>query len=301
MDTIDPPPPASSPARCPAPPRLRRAGLRRAAVALRPRCRAFRRAAGRARRPERQTAARHRPGRAPTRAAAAGARRLPRRRSQAAAGAQILGVRGATRLALHATGLRSLTADHADSVTLTGLTLDGGSQTLPARPRRWCISTTCEGLAHRRLRQSCGAGGNGIALAAMRRRSDAAPPSPARADNALFCNDSRGLIIAGNTIRKSGNGGIQVWQSDKRHDGSADRRQHASRTPRARAGGTGQNGNAINMFRAGNVIVRGNHIRNARVLRDPRQFDVRHPDHRQQLHRARRGGDLFRVRLRGLR
>ena len=31
----------------------------------------------------------------------------------------------------------------------------------------------------------------------------------------------------------------------------------------ARAGGSGQNGNAINVFRAGNVMVRGNQIRHA--------------------------------------
>ena len=82
------------------------------------------------------------------------------------------------------------------------------------------------------------------------------------ADNALFCNDSRGLMITANIIAKSGNGGIRVWQSDKRRDGSliADNRIEDTR---ARAGGTGQNGNAINVFRASDVIVRGNHIRNA--------------------------------------
>ena len=82
------------------------------------------------------------------------------------------------------------------------------------------------------------------------------------ADNALFCNDCRGLIIAANTIAKSGNGGIRVWQSDKRYDGSSIADNRIEDTA-ARAGGSGQNGNAINVFRAGNVIVRGNHIRNA--------------------------------------
>ena len=82
------------------------------------------------------------------------------------------------------------------------------------------------------------------------------------ADNALFCNDSRGLVIAANMIAKSGNGGIRVFQSDKRYDGAliADNRIEDTA---ARAGGSGENGNAINVFRAGDVIVRGNHIRNA--------------------------------------
>jgi uncharacterized secreted repeat protein (TIGR03808 family) len=82
------------------------------------------------------------------------------------------------------------------------------------------------------------------------------------AEGALYCNDSHGVIIAANIIRRSANNGIQVWQSDKRYDGSliADNRVEDTL---ARAGGSGQNGNAISVFRAGNVIVRGNHIRNA--------------------------------------
>jgi uncharacterized secreted repeat protein (TIGR03808 family) len=69
-------------------------------------------------------------------------------------------------------------------------------------------------------------------------------------------------MIVGNVIRGSGNGGIRVWQSDKRRDGSliADNRIEDTS---ARAGGSGQNGNAINVYRAGNVIVRNNVIRNA--------------------------------------
>ncbi|HLA21594.1 MAG TPA: TIGR03808 family TAT-translocated repetitive protein, partial [Pseudolabrys sp.] len=82
------------------------------------------------------------------------------------------------------------------------------------------------------------------------------------ADNALFCIDSRGVSITANIIRGSGNGGIRVWQSGKRRDGSliADNRIEDTA---ARAGGSGENGNAINVFRAADVIVRGNQIRTA--------------------------------------
>src|SRR5262249_40678430 len=82
------------------------------------------------------------------------------------------------------------------------------------------------------------------------------------ADNALFCTDNSGLVIASNKIRNSGNGGIRVWQSVKRHDGSlvAD---NTIEDTNARAGGTGENGNAINVFRAADVIVRNNMIRRA--------------------------------------
>jgi uncharacterized secreted repeat protein (TIGR03808 family) len=82
------------------------------------------------------------------------------------------------------------------------------------------------------------------------------------ADNALFCIDGSKLRIVGNVIAKSGNGGIRVWQSEKRHDGSLVADNRIDDTGAA-AGGTGQNGNAINVFRAAGVTVRNNIIRNA--------------------------------------
>jgi uncharacterized secreted repeat protein (TIGR03808 family) len=174
------------------------------------------------------------------------------------AGASLAGVRGATRLMLtHGPSL--LSAEHADTVSLTGLTLDGGSQSLPAG----------RALVHfddvKAVRISdcevAGAGGNGVTLESCDGEVTHNTITGA-ADNALFCNDSRSLLIAANIIAKSGNGGIRVWQSDKRRDGSliADNRIEDTG---ARAGGTGENGNAINVFRAADVIVRGNHIRNA--------------------------------------
>jgi uncharacterized secreted repeat protein (TIGR03808 family) len=174
------------------------------------------------------------------------------------AGAKLSGVRGATKLILtHGPSL--LSSEHSDTVSLTGLAFDGGGRTLPeGRALLHFDDVKSMRIADCTI---AGAGGNGIAL----ERCDGEVTHSAitgAADNALFCNDSRGLIIAANTIRRSGNGGVLVWQSDKRRDGSliADNRIEDTA---ARAGGSGQNGNAINVFRAGNVIVRGNHIRNA--------------------------------------
>ena len=174
------------------------------------------------------------------------------------AGAQLAGVRGATRL-IFTRGPSLVSAEHADTISLSGLTLDGGGQTLPKD----------RGLAHfddvKSLRvidcDITGAGGNGITLESCEGEVTHSTITDA-ADNALFCNDGRGLIIAANVITKSGNGGIRLWQSDQRYDGSliADNRIEDTA---ARAGGSGQNGNAINVYRAGDVIVRGNHIRNA--------------------------------------
>ena len=78
----------------------------------------------------------------------------------------------------------------------------------------------------------------------------------------IFSLDARGLKLAGNTIRGAGNNGILVWRSQAGDDGTlvVDNRIEDIA---ARAGGSGQNGNAINVFRAGNVIVRGNRIKGA--------------------------------------
>jgi len=174
------------------------------------------------------------------------------------AGAQLIGVRGATRL-VFTSGPSLISAEHADTVTLDGLIFDGGGRALPAG----------RALAHfddvkgARITNCtiANAGGNGVTLESCAGEVAHSAITGA-ADNALFCNNSRGLTIAGNAIANSGNGGIRVWQSEPRSDGSliADNRIEDTA---ARGGGTGENGNAINVFRAGDVIVRGNHIRNA--------------------------------------
>ena len=174
------------------------------------------------------------------------------------AGAQLAGIRGATRL-LYTQGPSLLSAGHAETISLSGLTLDGGNRMLPAG----------RALAHiddvRAIRitecEIAGAGGNGITLESCDGEVMHSTVSGA-AQGALYCNDSRGLIIAGNTVLKSGNNGIQVWQSDRRYDGTLISDNRVEDTG-ARAGGSGQYGNAISIFRAGNVIVRGNHIRHA--------------------------------------
>jgi uncharacterized secreted repeat protein (TIGR03808 family) len=80
------------------------------------------------------------------------------------------------------------------------------------------------------------------------------------ADTALFSTDGRGVIMRGNTIRGAGNGGIRVWQSTKRHDGTIVS-GNTIEDIASKAGGTGQNGNGVNVFRAAGVVVSNNVIR----------------------------------------
>ena len=171
---------------------------------------------------------------------------------------QILGVRAGTFLTFTG-GNALIAAEHSDAVTLSGLTFQGGGKTLPEGRG---LITFNDARAFRITDCAVGeAAGNGIVI----ERCDGAVTGTTitdAGDNALLANDSRGLIVSGNVIRGAGNGGIRVWQSEKRYDGSviADNRIEDTHT---RAGGSGQNGNAINVFRAGDVIVRGNVIRRA--------------------------------------
>jgi uncharacterized secreted repeat protein (TIGR03808 family) len=151
-----------------------------------------------------------------------------------------------------------LSAAAGDHLALSGLVLDGGGLPLPDR----------RGLVHlaqgRAVRVSdceiVNSGRNGITLEAI--EGEVSGNTIATADVAIFSLDARGLRIAGNTVHGAGNGGILVWRSAPGDDGTliVDNRIE---DVAAKAGGSGQYGNAINVFRAGNVIVRGNRIRNA--------------------------------------
>jgi uncharacterized secreted repeat protein (TIGR03808 family) len=75
----------------------------------------------------------------------------------------------------------------------------------------------------------------------------------------LFSEDAAGLEIAHNHVRDCGDNGILVWRSDLGEDATIVSANRIERIA-AKSGGSGQNGNAINVFRAGSVIVNGNRI-----------------------------------------
>ena len=79
------------------------------------------------------------------------------------------------------------------------------------------------------------------------------------ADAAIFSLDGEGVEIADNTISNAGNNGILVWRSKVGEDGTKVTGNRISLIA-ATAGGAGQNGNAVNVYRAGNVMVSGNRI-----------------------------------------
>jgi uncharacterized secreted repeat protein (TIGR03808 family) len=71
--------------------------------------------------------------------------------------------------------------------------------------------------------------------------------------------EGAGLQIAGNTVAACGNGGILVHRWQVADDGTIITGNRVSNT-RALGGGTGQNGNGINIFRANGVTVANNHV-----------------------------------------
>jgi uncharacterized secreted repeat protein (TIGR03808 family) len=78
----------------------------------------------------------------------------------------------------------------------------------------------------------------------------------------LFSIDGAGMDIAGNTVRDCGDNGILVWRSASGPDGTRVLNNRISGIA-SRSGGSGQNGNAINVFRADAVMVSGNRITDA--------------------------------------
>lgn len=75
----------------------------------------------------------------------------------------------------------------------------------------------------------------------------------------IFAVNSAGLTIDGNMVSDCGNGGILIHRWDKGEDNSVVTGNRITRI-RADDGGTGENGNGINVFRAGGVMIANNHI-----------------------------------------
>ena len=172
-------------------------------------------------------------------------------------GTQLIGVRGATRLVFSG-GASILSGEGAGSIGLTNITLDGGGIPLPTR----------RGLVHcvggRDIRiadcEIIGSGGNGIWFENV--SGDISGNIIINtATSAIVSFDAQGLLVSRNTIAGTNDNGIEILRTAIGDDGTQvidNRIEDITAGP----GGSGQYGNAINAFRAGNVIVRGNRIRN---------------------------------------
>ena len=172
-----------------------------------------------------------------------------------APGSQITGVRGATTLRFSG-GASLLSADNADHLGITNLTLDGGGIALP--DRRGLVH--CLGGRDVRIAdcEITGSGRNGIWLEGISGEISG-NIIVKTATTAIVSFDALGLTVTRNTILEANDNGIEILRTAIGDDGSivtGNRIENIKAGP----GGSGQYGNAINAFRAGNVIVSGNRI-----------------------------------------
>ncbi len=169
---------------------------------------------------------------------------------------RLSGVAGATKL-VFAGGDSMITAAHAERVSLSGLIIDGAGQPMAEYVAGLVHLAECTDVAI----EDClitGSAGNGIALDRSAGRITRTTVTGAAAAG-IRAIESTGLSITDNTVVDCGNGGILVWRWTAGEDGTIVSGNRVERIA-AKAGGTGENGNGINVFRAHGVIVAGNRI-----------------------------------------
>ncbi|WP_136617592.1 MULTISPECIES: TIGR03808 family TAT-translocated repetitive protein [Mesorhizobium] len=167
---------------------------------------------------------------------------------------RLSGVPGATRIVYGGDG-HLFMAEQADHIEFSGLVFDGTNRSmgdyaqglLDLRRVAHLVVDNC---------QITGSGKNGLALEHATGRVERSEISGA-ADAGIYSVEASGLAITGNTVSDCANGGILVHRWQAAEDGTIVTGNRVERI-QARSGGTGQNGNGINAFRAGNVVISGN-------------------------------------------
>lgn len=155
-------------------------------------------------------------------------------------------------------GATFLAARGAPGVRLEGFVADGNGLGIDARAATGLIALDdCDDfvLADLEVRRGLL---NGVAIV---RSSGRVTDCTLRqvSEAGLMSLDAKGLTVSHNAVSDCANNGIQIWRSASGDDGSIVSANRIERIA-AKGGGSGQNGNGINVFRAGNVLVSGNSI-----------------------------------------
>jgi uncharacterized secreted repeat protein (TIGR03808 family) len=169
---------------------------------------------------------------------------------------RLVGVPGATRIVYSGDG-HLMAAAGARRIQLSDLVIDGANRWLGDYAAALLQFTAVEEV----LFDNCEIAGSrkhALQLERCGGRVERSRISGA-ADAGIYAVQSADLTIAGNRVENCGNGGILVHRWEKGEDGTVITGNRISGI-RANDGGTGQNGNGINVFRAGNVMVADNHI-----------------------------------------
>lgn len=171
--------------------------------------------------------------------------------------AAVIGVPGLTRLVFTG-GPALLSVAQTGSVTLSGLTFDGAGRAFDdTDDGALLVARGVDGLTVEACTVTASTG-SGMDLGNCSGRI-AGNTISSVARTGLFALDSRGLEVAGNRLGDIGNNGIQIWRSAAGEDGTLVTGNRIEAV-RADAGGSGQNGNGINIFRANGVTVADNHV-----------------------------------------
>ena len=171
--------------------------------------------------------------------------------------ARLIGVPGATRLTYLGAPGGLLRSDGGTRIALEGLTLDGAGMPLSGNNAGLAQLANVEHLTIDDC-EVIGSAASGLSLYACSGHVERTIVKGA-GEAGIFSLDATGLMLSRNTITDCANGGILVYRSASGEDGTLITHNRVERIA-AQAGGSGQNGNGINVFRADGVIVTGNRM-----------------------------------------
>lgn len=172
-------------------------------------------------------------------------------------GLTLTGVAGRSTLVQSADG-SLVTGERADGVHLAGLGFDGNGRRLLGAERSGLLTLRRSSNVHLNELSLVGSSAHGVMLQASSGRLLQSTVSGAT-EAGIFSLDAAGLEISQNAIVDCANNGILVWRSTAGEDGTLVTANRIERI-RAAAGGSGQNGNGVNVYRADSVLVTGNRI-----------------------------------------
>ncbi len=170
---------------------------------------------------------------------------------------RLMGVPGASRLIYTGNG-HLLIAENGEHVELSGLVIDGGNRGMLSYAEASLRASNVNHFVVDNC-QIMGSLEKGIQVERSKGRIERSAISGAGGDCAIYAFENRGMSIINNDISDCVNGGILVHRWTMGEDGTIVSGNRISRIG-AGNGGTGQWGNGINVFRAGNVMISNNHV-----------------------------------------
>ncbi|CEJ88416.1 conserved hypothetical protein; Putative Pectin lyase fold [Hyphomicrobium sp. GJ21] len=172
-------------------------------------------------------------------------------------GSRVIGTARTTTLVFSG-GSAFITGDKADGLVLEGLAFDGAYKAFDTARGDGLLTFSNSKTLHLHDLEIQNSSGNGVSLTECGGRVEGLLISHVL-DAGFKSFDSLGLDVKDNTVTDCGNNGILIWRSKQEEDGSVVAGNRISKIRNA-AGGTGEYGNGINVFRAGSVLVSGNRI-----------------------------------------